>query len=68
MAELIYFKNSFALKSEVFGVNSCFLYFSFKASFVGSEVEFVFKNLGLPEVQPGQIRINRKGNKMEVIL
>ncbi|XP_063930760.1 unconventional myosin-Ib [Zophobas morio] len=38
----------------------------FEANFGSQTVTFTFKCMGLPEVQPGQIRVVRKGNKMEV--
>lgn len=41
---------------------------SFEANFGSQTVTFTFKCLGLPEVQPGQIRVFRKGNKMEVLV
>ncbi|GFG33445.1 hypothetical protein Cfor_10035, partial [Coptotermes formosanus] len=40
----------------------------FEANFGQQTVMFTFKCVGLPEVQPGQIRILRKGNKMEVLV
>ncbi|KAK4881521.1 hypothetical protein RN001_004840 [Aquatica leii] len=40
----------------------------FEANFGSQTVTFTFKCLGLPEVQPGQIRVIRKGNKMEVLV
>ncbi|XP_075231362.1 myosin 95E [Lycorma delicatula] len=40
----------------------------FEANFGQQMVTVTFKCLGLPEVQPGQIRILRKGNKMEVLV
>lgn len=39
----------------------------FEANFGSQTVTFTFK-CGLPEVQPGQIRVLRKGNKMEVLV
>ncbi|KAG8231561.1 hypothetical protein J437_LFUL011739 [Ladona fulva] len=39
----------------------------FEANFGQQTVLFTFKCMGLPEVQPGQIKIFRKGNKMEVL-
>ncbi|KAG5887700.1 hypothetical protein JTB14_010771 [Gonioctena quinquepunctata] len=39
----------------------------FEANFGSQTVLFTFK-CGLPEVQPGQIRVLRKGNKMEVLV
>jgi myosin-1 len=38
----------------------------FEANFGSQTVTFTFKCMGLPEVQPGQIRVLRKANKMEV--
>nr|CAD7586434.1 unnamed protein product [Timema genevievae] len=38
----------------------------FEANFGQQTVMVAFKCMGLPEVQPGQIRISRKGNKMEI--
>lgn len=40
----------------------------FEANFGSQTVTFTFKCTGLPEVQPGQIRVLRKGNKMEVLV
>ncbi|XP_017783623.1 PREDICTED: unconventional myosin-Ib isoform X2 [Nicrophorus vespilloides] len=40
----------------------------FEANFGAQIVTFIFKCMGLPEVQPGQIRVLRKGNKMEVLV
>ncbi|XP_046982892.1 unconventional myosin-Ia [Schistocerca americana] len=40
----------------------------FEANFGQQTVLFTFKCLGMPEVPPGQIRIVRKANKMEVLL
>ncbi|KAJ8930515.1 hypothetical protein NQ314_016677 [Rhamnusium bicolor] len=40
---------------------------TFEANFGPQTVTFTFK-CGLPEVQPGQIRVLRKGNKMEVLV
>lgn len=40
----------------------------FEANFGSQIVTFIFKCMGLPEVQPGQIRVLRKGNKMEVLV
>ncbi|XP_063230710.1 unconventional myosin-Ia isoform X2 [Bacillus rossius redtenbacheri] len=40
----------------------------FEANFGQQTVMVSFKCMGLPEVQPGQIRITRKGNKMEVLV
>ncbi|XP_066996441.1 unconventional myosin-Ia [Anabrus simplex] len=40
----------------------------FEANFGQQTVMFSFKCMGLPEVPPGQIRIVRKGNKMEVLV
>ncbi|KAI4459898.1 myosin [Holotrichia oblita] len=40
----------------------------FEANFGAQTVTFTFKCTGLPEVQPGQIRVLRKGNKMEVLV
>ncbi|XP_071449354.1 unconventional myosin-Ia-like [Hetaerina americana] len=40
----------------------------FEANFGQQTVLFSFKCMGLPEVQPGQIKIFRKGNKMEVLV
>lgn len=40
--------------------------FRFEANFGAQTVTFTFKCMGLPEVQAGQIRVLRKGNKMEV--
>lgn len=42
--------------------------FRFEANFGSQTVTFTFKCMGLPEVQPGQIRVIRKGNKMEVLV
>ncbi|XP_018577928.1 unconventional myosin-Ib [Anoplophora glabripennis] len=39
----------------------------FEANFGSQTITFTFK-CGLPEVQPGQIRVLRKGNKMEVLV
>ncbi|KAJ8960489.1 hypothetical protein NQ318_013773 [Aromia moschata] len=39
----------------------------FEANFGSQIVTFTFK-CGLPEVQPGQMRVLRKGNKMEVLV
>lgn len=39
----------------------------FEANFGSQTVTFTFK-CGLPEVHPGQIRVLRKGNKMEVLV
>ncbi|ERL90446.1 hypothetical protein D910_07795 [Dendroctonus ponderosae] len=39
----------------------------FDANFGSQTVTFMFK-CGLPEVQPGQIRVLRKANKMEVLV
>jgi hypothetical protein len=38
----------------------------FEANFGAQTVLFSFKCMGLPEVQPGQIKILRKGSRMEV--
>lgn len=40
----------------------------FEANFGQQTVIFTFKCMSLPEVQPGQIRVLRKGNKMEVLV
>ncbi|GJQ73930.1 Myo1C [Trypoxylus dichotomus] len=40
----------------------------FETNFGSQTVTFTFKCTGLPEVQPGQIRVLRKGNKMEVLV
>ena len=45
-----------------------FVLLRFEANFGQQTVMFTFKCVGLPEVQPGQIRILRKGNKMEVLV
>lgn len=42
--------------------------YRFEANFGSQTVTFTFKCTGLPEVQPGQIRVLRKGNKMEVLV
>lgn len=43
-------------------------YYRFEANFGAQTVTFTFKCTGLPEVQPGQIRVLRRGNKMEVLV
>ncbi|XP_059485076.1 unconventional myosin-Ia-like isoform X4 [Neocloeon triangulifer] len=40
----------------------------FEANFGSQSVMFSFKCAGLPEVQPGQIKIMRKGSRMEVLV
>nr|CAD7397184.1 unnamed protein product [Timema cristinae] len=40
----------------------------FETNFGQQTVMVAFKCMGLPEVQPGQIRISRKGNKMEILV
>lgn len=47
---------------------ACILYFRFEANFGQQTVAVVFKCMGLPEVQPGQIRVLRKANKMEILV
>ena len=44
------------------------IFLRFQATFGNQIVTFVFKSTGLPEVQPGQMKIARKGNRMEVVL
>ena len=43
-------------------------FFRFEANFGQQTVTVTFKCMGLPEVQPGQIKIVRKSGKMEVIV
>lgn len=59
------FDKLFLIKS-VF--TACILYFRFEANFGQQTVAVVFKCMGLPEVQPGQIRVLRKANKMEILV
>ncbi|XP_054257245.1 unconventional myosin-Ib-like, partial [Macrosteles quadrilineatus] len=40
----------------------------FEANFGQQTVAVVFKCTGLPEVQPGQIRVMRRANKMEILV
>ncbi|XP_022240517.1 unconventional myosin-Ib-like isoform X3 [Limulus polyphemus] len=40
----------------------------FEANFGKENAILTFKSVGLPEVQPGQLKITRKGNRMEVII
>lgn len=40
----------------------------FDASFGDQTVTIAFKYLGLPEIAPGQIKIVRKTNKMELFV
>ncbi|KAG8177886.1 hypothetical protein JTE90_001718 [Oedothorax gibbosus] len=40
----------------------------FEANFGKENVVLAFKCAGLSEVQPGQVKINRRGNRMEVVL
>ncbi|XP_042900119.2 unconventional myosin-Ib [Parasteatoda tepidariorum] len=40
----------------------------FEANFGKENVVLAFKCSGLPEVQPGQVKIYRRGNRMEVVL
>ncbi|XP_076356259.1 myosin 95E isoform X4 [Tachypleus tridentatus] len=40
----------------------------FEANFGKENAILTFKTVGLPEVQPGQLKITRKGNRMEVII
>ncbi|XP_045467548.1 unconventional myosin-Ia [Harmonia axyridis] len=40
----------------------------FEANFGSQLVTFAFKCVGLPEVQPGQMRVLRKANKMEILM
>nr|XP_022908760.1 uncharacterized protein LOC111420090 isoform X2 [Onthophagus taurus]XP_022910767.1 uncharacterized protein LOC111421809 isoform X2 [Onthophagus taurus] len=40
----------------------------FEANFGSQTVTFTFKCVGLPEVQHGQIRVMRKGARMEVLV
>lgn len=50
------------------GLSQCVvqMFCRFEANFGSQTVTFTFKCMGLPEVQPGQIRVLRKANKMEV--
>ena len=56
------------LTYAIFWIIFLFVLLRFEANFGQQTVMFTFKCVGLPEVQPGQIRILRKGNKMEVLV
>lgn len=43
-------------------------FFRFEANFGDQTVTIAFKYLGLPDVAPGQIKIVRKTNKMEIFV
>lgn len=62
------FQNSISVLYYYIPVNQVVIFVRFEANFGQQTVLFAFKCMGLPEVAPGQIRILRKGNKMEVLV
>lgn len=44
------------------------VFYRFDASFGDQTVTIAFKYLGLPDIAPGQIKIVRKTNKMEIFV
>ena len=45
-----------------------FCFTRFEANFSAHSVHFSFKSAGLPEVLPGQVKIAKRGHRMEIVL